>query len=251
MDPKFGQRGVKRKRSDTLIPPKLSPIERRIREDEQRSKRQNSGQLYTVYVFPLSFLKPIKSDKIRSRLTDLTVSSKYHIIFANFSTGNKQCQDLLPTSNRSMGIGTRYLVSTQVNAGDPKLVTGLATSNDQAARALKITTHDLETGTTVAKLALQLPEWGSCLEPIDPRTRMLIHVSRECPDHMLKDRESTRQLLTYLLGGLIEVDDLKVTRPPFWNRKGKQTIIFILGKEDAIQALRKRKEQRGGPFIAH
>ena len=38
----------------------------------------------------------------------------------------------------------------------------------------------------------------------------------------------------------------KVTRPPFWNRKGKQTIIFISGKEDAIQALRKRKEQRGG-----
>ena len=75
---------------------------------------------------------------------------------------------------------------------------------------------------------------------------MLIHVSRECPDHMLKDRESTRQLLTYLLGGLIEVDDLKVTRPPFWNRKGKQTIIFISGKEDAIQGLRKRKEQRGG-----
>ena len=85
MDPKFGQRGVKRKRSGTLIPPKLSPIERRIREDEQKSKRQNSGQLYTVYVFPLSFLKPIKSDfdKIRSRLTDLTVSSKYHIIVEN------------------------------------------------------------------------------------------------------------------------------------------------------------------------
>ena len=48
------------------------------------------------------------------------------------------------------------------------------------------------------------------------------------------------------VGGLIEVDDLKVTRPPIWNRKGKQTIIFISGKEDAIQALRKRKEQRGG-----
>ena len=68
---------------------------------------------------------------------------------------------------------------------------------------------------------------------------------------MLKDRESTRQLLTYLLGGLIEVDDLKVTRPPFWNRKGKQTIIFISGKEDAIQALRKEKSSEGGPFIAH
>ena len=59
-------------------------------------------------------------------------------------------------------------------------------------------------------------------------------------------RESTRQLLTYLLGGLIEVDDLKVTRPPLWNRKGKQTILFISGKEDAIQALRERKDQRGG-----
>ena len=79
MDPKMERtrRGMKRKRGGELIPnrEKLSPVERRILE-EKRSKKMNLGPLHTVYIFPLSFLKPIKSDfdKIRSRLADLTVS---------------------------------------------------------------------------------------------------------------------------------------------------------------------------------
>ena len=79
MDPKMERtrRGMKRKRGGELIPnrEKLSPVERRILE-EKRSKKLNLGPLHTVYIFPLSFLKPIKSDfdKIRGRLADLTVS---------------------------------------------------------------------------------------------------------------------------------------------------------------------------------
>ncbi|KAL5260415.1 hypothetical protein ACHWQZ_G010515 [Mnemiopsis leidyi] len=194
-------RGKKRKRSAET----LTPVEQRIRENEI-NKQRGAGPNFSVYIYPMSYIQPVKSDydKARGRFAELTM-----------------------------------------NAGDKKLMTGIIPVNDKEARALKVFTKDRDVAIALTKLSLQIPEWGSAMEPSEPETRLRIHIASDCPRSYLKDRESTKKLVNFLLGGLIEVEDVRLTRPPCYNRNKKQTTLFLTGKEEAIKALRKRREQKG------
>ena len=44
----------------------------------------------------------------------------------------------------------------------------------------------------------------------------------------------------------MDVEELRLSRPPLWNRKGKQTILFVTGTIQTIERLRTRKGLRGG-----
>ena len=75
-----------------------------------------------------------------------------------------------------------------MNAGDMKLMTGIIPVNDKEARALKVFTKDRDVATALTKLSLQIPEWGSTMEPSEPATRLRIHVASDCPRSYMKDR---------------------------------------------------------------
>ena len=76
-------RGKKRKQSAET----LTPVEQRIRENEI-NKQRGAGPNFSVYIYPMSYIQPVKSDydKARGRFAELTVSYLKSFFFPALGT---------------------------------------------------------------------------------------------------------------------------------------------------------------------